>query len=287
MAARVAETDANVLITGENGTGKEILAREVHRISSRHDQVMMMVDLGAIAETLFESEMFGHEKGSFTDARESRTGKLEMADRGTLFLDEIGNLSLSMQSKLLNVIQNRQVIKVGSNIPKSIDIRLICATNSDLAQMVEEGLFRQDLLYRINTVVIEMPPLREREGDIDELAIYFLELTSAKYNKGDMKISTQALQKLNKYSWPGNVRELQHAIERAVILSNHSVLNNEDFILKTETGSMGSKRMTTLSEMEETMIKHSLEENQGNLTRAASQLGITRQTLYNKIRKYE
>jgi DNA-binding NtrC family response regulator len=287
MAGKVADTDANVLITGENGTGKELLAREIHRLSKRSGQVMVTVDLGAIPESLFESELFGHEKGAFTDARETRKGRFELAHGGTLFLDEIGNLSLPMQAKLLSALESLRITRVGGNLPIAIDIRLICATNSDLAGNVREGQFREDLLYRINTIVIEMPPLRKREGDIRELARFFLEKIARKYNRPCQEISPPALSRLDAYPWPGNVRELQHVIERAVILSRKAVLEPEDFILDMKAGPVGEPPPSTLREMERTLIEKCLEENRGNLTRAAHQLGISRQTLYNKIKMYQ
>ena len=286
MAARVAVTDANVLITGENGTGKELLAREIHRLSDRTGQVMVTVDLGAISESLFESELFGHEKGSFTDARETRKGRFELAHRGTLFLDEIGNLSLPMQAKLLSTLENRRITRVGGNLPIAIDIRLICATNSDLARRVQEGAFREDLLYRINTIVIEMPPLRDRGDDLGELAGFFLEKTARKYGRPCREISPPALAKLHAYPWPGNVRELQHVMERTVILSESQVLGPEEIILDMQRGPAEIKQEGTLKEMERALIERCLENNQGNLTRAAHQLGISRQTLYNKIKQY-
>jgi DNA-binding NtrC family response regulator len=287
MAEKVAATDANILISGENGTGKELLAREIHRMSGRKDQLMVTVDIGAIAETLFESELFGHEKGAFTDAKEERKGKFELAHKGTLFLDEIGNLPLPLQAKLLNVLQNRQITRVGGNIPIGVDIRLISATNADIPQMVKDGKFREDLLYRINTIVIEIPPLRKRDNDIPELVKYFLDKLVRKYGKPDMRISPAAMKKLSDYHWPGNVRELQHVIERAVILSNNSCLEKEDFILGSEVMSGIKTRLETLEEMERSMIVECLEKHNGNLSKAAKQLGISRQTLYNKINKYQ
>src|ERR1035437_8772366 len=219
MVRKVAKTEANVLITGENGTGKELIAQEIHRLSKKAGEVMVNVDMGAITETLFESELFGHIKGAFTDARENRPGKFEIADKGTLFLDEIGNLSFHLQAKLLTAIQNRQISRIGSNQIIPIDIRLLCATNKNLGNMVNEGLFREDLLYRINTIQIELPPLRDRGNDISILAEFFLKKYAYKYNKPSLKINQQAHEKLLKYSWPGNIRELQHTIEKAVILS--------------------------------------------------------------------
>jgi transcriptional regulator with PAS, ATPase and Fis domain len=245
------------------------------------------VDVGALSETLFESELFGHVKGAFTDARENRQGKFEIADKGTLFLDEIGNLSFHLQAKLLAVIENRQFSRIGSNQLIPTDIRLICATNRNLESMVKEGLFREDLLYRINTIQIELPPLRDRGDDIFILAEFFLKKYAYKYNKPSLKINQQAHEKLLKYSWPGNIRELQHTIEKAVILSESTVLKSDDFYLK-HTGQVNSmSSFTTLEEMEKQMIRQTLEKNNGNFTAAADQLGITRQTLYNRFKKSE
>jgi DNA-binding NtrC family response regulator len=230
MISKVAKTDANVLITGENGTGKELVAREIHRKSGRHRELLVTVDMGAIPEPLFESELFGHKKGAFTDAKEDRIGKFQLAHTGSLFLDEIGNLPLSMQSKLLAILQNHTITPVGSNQEVYIDIRLISATNSDLEQLVAQQKFREDLLYRINTIWIEVPPLRERGTDIELLAGYFLKYYEKKYRKSALKISTQAMHKLMKYPWPGNVRELQHMVEKAVILSDSGTFKPDDFI---------------------------------------------------------
>ncbi len=285
LVRKVAKTEANILITGENGTGKELIAQEIHRISERSKEVLVSVDMGAITETLFESELFGHVKGAFTDARESRPGKFEIADKGTLFLDEIGNLSFHLQSKLLAAIQNRQVSRIGSNQMIPVDIRLICATNKNLESMVNEGLFREDLLYRINTIQIEVPPLRERDDDILLLSEFFLKKYSVKYNKPSMRINQQAQDKLLRYSWPGNVRELQHTIEKAVILSEGSLLKPEDFFMRPVISSKQGRSDITLSDMETRMINHAIEKHNGNLSAAAEQLGITRQTLYNKIKK--
>jgi DNA-binding NtrC family response regulator len=285
MVRKVAKTDANVLITGENGTGKELIAHEIHRMSNRSQEVMVSVDMGAITETLFESELFGHVKGAFTDARENRPGKFEVADKGSLFLDEIGNLSFHLQAKLLAAIQNRQISRIGSNQTVPIDIRLICATNKNLESMVHEGLFREDLLYRINTIQIEVPPLRERGNDVLVLTDFFMKKYTAKYNKPLLKINQQAQDKLLKYTWPGNIRELQHTIEKAVILSEGNVLKAEDFFMRPVLSSRTGDTELTLEEMEKRMINLAIEKNNGNLSAAADQLGITRQTLYNKIKK--
>lgn len=285
MVRKVAKTNANVLITGENGTGKELIAHEIHRLSERSNEVLVSVDMGAITETLFESELFGHVKGAFTDARENRPGKFEVADKGSLFLDEIGNLSFHLQAKLLAAIQNRQISRIGSNQTIPVDIRLICATNKNLENMVREGLFREDLLYRINTIQIEVPPLRDRGNDVLVLADFFLKKYSSKYNKPSLKINQQAQEKLLKYTWPGNIRELQHTIEKAVILSEGNVLKAEDFFMRPVVSGRVSETELTLEEMEKRMINQAIEKNNGNLSAAAEQLGITRQTLYNKIKK--
>ncbi|HHU26212.1 MAG TPA: sigma-54-dependent Fis family transcriptional regulator, partial [Bacteroidales bacterium] len=230
LVAKVAKTDANVLITGENGTGKEVIARELHRQSLRHNEVMVSVDMGSLSETLFESELFGHVQGAFTDAKEDRVGKFEVAKGGTLFMDEIANLSLPLQAKLLAALQNREIVKVGSNKKIPIDIRLVCATNSDLNVLVREGQFREDLLYRINTIQVEIPPLRERVEDIPLLANFFLGIYSAKYNNPGLKFDNEVMEQMKRYAWPGNVRELQHAVEKAVILSEGDTLTQHNFI---------------------------------------------------------
>jgi DNA-binding NtrC family response regulator len=286
MVQKVAKTDANVLITGENGTGKELIAHEIHRLSARSREVLVSVDMGAITETLFESELFGHVKGAFTDARESRSGKFEIADKGSLFLDEIGNLSFHLQAKLLAAIQNRQISRVGSNQNVPIDIRLICATNKNLESMVHDGLFREDLLYRINTIQIEVPPLRERGSDILVLADFFLQKYATKYNKPNLKINQQAKDKLLNYTWPGNIRELQHTIEKAVILSEGNALKSEDFFMRPSVIEKVNESDLTLEEMEKRMISFSIGKNNGNLSAVAEQLGISRQTLYNKMKKF-
>lgn len=286
IVRKVAGTDANVLITGENGTGKELVAREIHNLSKRAGELMVSVDMGSITETLFESELFGHVKGAFTDAKEDRKGKFEIAQNGTLFLDEIGNLSLQSQAKLLSVLQNRYVVRVGSNKQIPIDIRLVCATNCDLIQMVREGRFREDLLYRINTIMIEVPPLRDRVDDIPILANYFLKVQCERYNKSSLKISTHALEKLANHNWPGNVRELQHSIEKAVIMSDSQVLKPSDFVFSSTSRSIIHDEMT-LEEMEKKMIFDSLKRYSSNMSIIAGKLGITRQTLYNKIKKFD
>jgi DNA-binding NtrC family response regulator len=286
IVRKVAGTDANVLITGENGTGKELVAREIHKLSKRAGELMVSVDMGSITETLLESELFGHVKGAFTDAKEERKGKFEQAHKGTLFLDEIGNLPLQSQSKLLSVLQNRYVVRVGSNKQIPIDIRLICATNCDLMQMVSEGRIREDLLYRINTIMIEVPPLRDRVDDIPILANYFLKVHCERYNKNLLKINTHALEKLANHNWPGNVRELQHSIEKAVIMSDSPVLKPSDFVFRTTSRSAVHNEMT-LEEMEKKMITECLKKYSNNMSQVAGKLGITRQTLYNKMNKYD
>jgi len=286
MIEKVAGTNANVLITGENGTGKEMVARRIHELSERCNELLVTIDMGSIAPTLFESELFGHKKGAFTDAREDRIGKFQLADRGTLFLDEVANLSLAMQSKLLVALESRTVIPLGSNKPVPIDIHLICATNGNLDEMVSNGLFRQDLLYRINTIRIEIPPLRERAEDIELLATFFLKKYEKKYHRNDLRLSSSAVSSLLKHHWPGNVRELQHAIEKAVILSDNNVLGAESFVFKN-TASKSVNTLQTLDEMEKQLINSALEKFNGNLTNVAKQLGVSRQTLYNKIKRYE
>jgi DNA-binding NtrC family response regulator len=282
---KVAKTDANILITGENGTGKELIAQEIHRLSNRANELLVMVDLASLTETLFESELFGHKKGSFTNAYDDRTGKFALAQNGTLFLDEIGNLPLHLQSKILSVLQTRAITPVGSNKEIPINIRLICATNKNLQQMVSNNLFRQDLLYRINTIHLELPALRERTGDIELLAHYFLQHYGRKYGKNDLKINAPALEKLCKYQWFGNIRELQHAIEKAVILCDGSIIKPDDFYFNQTIGNTHIEP-DTIEEMEKRMILNAMKKNSQNLSAAASLLGITRQTLYNKLKKY-
>jgi len=286
IVQKVAKTDANVLITGENGTGKELVARELHRKSHRNNEIMVTVDMGAIPDTLFESELFGHKKGAFTDAYEDRIGKIQLAEKGTLFLDEIGNLSLPMQSKILVALESRKIVPVGGNSPVPVDIRLISATNCNLDEMAVQQAFREDLLYRLNTIRIDVPPLRERGEDIELLSNFFLKCFESKYHKPILQISQQAFKKLNKYSWPGNIRELQHTIEKAVILSETGILKPDDFVFRSSARKIHGAPQT-LEEMERDLIEDALDRQNGNLTAAAEQLGISRQTLYNKIKRYD
>lgn len=286
---RVADTDANVLILGENGTGKELVARAIHKSSSRNDKSFVSVDLGSISETLFESELFGHVKGAFTDAKNHREGRFESAHNGTLFLDEIGNLSTPLQAKLLAVLQNRLITRVGSNKSLQIDIRLICATNMPIYDLVKENRFRQDLLYRINTIEVQLPPLRERVEDIPLLATHFLKIYSQKYKKNVYKLSDGAFTRMTKYHWPGNIRELQHAIERAVIMSGSTILQPEDLNL-TQTQDRDENNIMLdqyhLEEVEKILIRKVLTKYNGNITMAAGELGLTRSSLYRRLEKY-
>jgi len=286
--SKVAGTDANILILGENGTGKELVARALHRHSTRKDESFISVDLGSLSETLFESELFGHMKGAFTDAKTDRPGRFELASGGTIFLDEIGNLSLPLQAKLLTVLERREVTRVGANKPKPIDIRLISATNMGIKQMAAEGSFRQDLLYRINTVEIDIPPLRERAEDIPLLADHFLKIFSKKYNKKVGRLSPQVIKKLTAYSWPGNVREFQHVIERTLIMSDSTTLTEHDFHLSAHTQSAGELEIDSynLDDVERKIIEKVLKKHQGNVSKAASDLGLTRTSLYRRLEKY-
>ena len=287
LVEKVAATDANILITGENGTGKEMLAREIHALSARHRKEMISVDMGAITESLFESELFGHVKGAFTDAHTDRAGKFEAAHEGTLFLDEIGNLPYHLQSKLLTAIQSRSVVRVGSNEPIPVNIRLICATNCNLEEMVAKGKFREDLLYRINTIHIEIPPLRERKEDIIPLAERFIDRFCKQYDKGNILLSTGAQEKLRTYPWYGNIRELEHAVEKAVIINEDGILSEEHFHFPRKIAAPATETsVSTLEEMELQMIQKAIEKCNGNLSAVAAQLGITRQTLYNKMKKF-
>ena len=287
IVEKVAETDANVLITGENGTGKEMLAREIHALSNRYRKDMVTVDMGAVTETLFESELFGHKKGAFTDAHADRPGKFEVAEGGTLFLDEIGNLPYRLQSKLLTVLQSRTVVRVGSNEPISVNIRLICATNGNLDEMVAQGKFREDLFYRINTIHVEIPPLRERKEDIVPLAELFVQRFAKQYDKGQMILSDTARRKLQMHPWYGNIRELEHAIEKAIIISEGGILTDAHFHFpKKSLSPEKESAIETLEDMELVMIRKAIDKCGGNLSAVAMQLGITRQTLYNKMKKH-
>jgi DNA-binding NtrC family response regulator len=285
---KVAKTDANVLILGENGTGKELVARELHRKSKRTNEVFVSVDMAALSGSLFESEMFGHKKGAFTDANEDRAGRFEIASGGSLFLDEIGNLPMSIQAKLLTVLQNREITRIGTNNSIPIDIRLISATNKDIYTMVDSGTFREDLLYRLNTIQIELPPLRDRIEDIPILAKFFLKSYEKKYNKSNLKFSQLAISKLTKYQWHGNVRELKHTVEKAVILCNGDVIKPDDFFIHSKLKSK-TKDIESFSivENEKDLIRKALQKFKGNLKETAKQLGISRSTLYLKIEKYE
>jgi DNA-binding NtrC family response regulator len=283
---KVANTDANVLILGENGTGKEVIARAIHRRSIRANKLFINVDLGAIAENLFESELFGHTKGSFTDAKEDRAGRFEVANNGTLFLDEIGNLSLPLQSKLLTAIQNKEITRVGSNNSIPVNIRLICATNMPLKEMVDRNEFRQDLFFRINTVEIHIPTLRDRLEDIPLLANHFLKIYCKKYKKQNMKISADAFKKLKKYNWPGNIRELQHIIERTVIMNNSAVLTSQDFVLNISESTPTNQNNLNLEKIEKQTIENALKKHSFNVSAAAKELGLGRTTMYRKMTKY-
>lgn len=285
---KVAGTDANVLILGENGTGKELVARALHRYSLRKNETFISVDLGALSESLFESELFGHMKGAFTDAKADRPGRFELASGGTLFLDEIGNLSLPLQAKLLTVLERREVIRVGANRPTPIDIRLISATNMGIKQMAAEGGFRQDLLYRINTVEIDLPPLRERPEDIALLAQHFLKIYTKKYGRQISKLNASIIKKLTDYPWPGNVREFQHVIERTIIMSDSPTLSEHDFQLSAHGQVNEGFDLDTynLDEVERIIIEKVLRNNRGNVSKAASELGLTRTSLYRRLEKH-
>lgn len=286
---KVARTEASILILGENGTGKQLVAQEIHRQSLRADEVFIAVDMGAIAETLFESELFGHAKGAFTDAKEDRAGRFEMASGGTLFLDEIANLPLPLQSKLLAVLNDRRVTRVGTNTPIPIDIRLICATNMPIYDMVADGRFREDLLYRTNTVEIKLPPLRERTGDIALLVEHFLRIYARKYHKQVRGVRGAAIRMLEKHTWPGNVRELQHAVERAVIMNESEMLSPEDFFLKAPRAGQRGLALDSfnLDDVEKEVIRKVLARHGGNVSQAAKELGLTRASLYRRMQKYD
>lgn len=288
---KIAPTDANILILGENGTGKDLMAKAIHERSLRANKPFIKVDVGALTDTLFESELFGHKKGAFTDAREDRQGRFEDAEGGTLFLDEIGNISLHQQAKLLTVLQNRQVTRLGTNKPVDIDIRLICATNVSIQELANENRFRKDLIYRINTVEITMPPLRKRNNDIVLLAKHFAKIYAAKYLKPAMDFESAALQKLKTYNYPGNVRELQYSIERAVIMADDHVLKSDDLIFSVLESSVKDELINgddiQLSTLEKNAILRVIEKHNGNITRAAKELGLTRTALYRRLSKYD
>lgn len=287
---KIAPTDANILVLGENGTGKDLIAKAIHQQSMRADKPFVKVDVGALTETLFESELFGHKKGAFTDAREERVGRFEAAHKGTLFLDEIGNIPLHLQAKLLSVLQNRQVIRLGTNEPIPIDIRLICATNIPLTELANENRFRKDLVYRINTVEIMMPPLRKRGSDIVLLAKHFSRIYSNKYLKPVLDFDAHALEKLSNYHYPGNVRELQYTIERAVIMADADVLQAKDIIfspIESAPSMEDEISETKLSAVEKNTILRVIEKHNGNITRAAKELGLTRTALYRRLSKYD
>ncbi|MEQ8418316.1 MAG: sigma-54 dependent transcriptional regulator [Imperialibacter sp.] len=286
---KVAQTDANVLILGENGTGKELIARALHQKSLRKDKVFIGVDMGAITETLFESELFGHKKGAFTDAKDDRAGRFEAANGGSLFLDEIGNLSMQLQSKLLTVLQKREVVRLGTNKSVPVDIRLISATNMPIYEMVEESTFRQDLLYRINTVEIHLPSLRDRMDDIPLLCDHFIKMYCGKYRKPIKKMSPIALKKLQKYQWPGNIRELQHALERAIIMSDSNMLSPDDFFFlnqKAESKAEAEPETFNLDDVEKSVIQKAINRHGGNISKAAKELGLTRASLYRRMEKH-
>jgi DNA-binding NtrC family response regulator len=287
MVAKIAGTNASVLILGENGTGKEVVAREIHRLSERKSEIFMKTDLGALPESLFESELFGHTKGAFTDAKEERDGRFVIASGGTLFLDEIGNLPHGLQSKLLSALQNNEVYPVGSSLPRPVDVRIITATNMPLQEMMAEKTFREDLYYRINAIEIEIPPLRKRKEDIPVLSAFFLKLYSEQYRKGVLKLANSAMEQLKQHPWPGNIRELEHALEKAVILSESTTISH--ISLSTGPGSeliQSSPASLNLEENEKAVIARALREEQGNVSAAAKILGINRSTLYQKMKKY-
>lgn len=286
MIAKVAPTDANVLILGENGTGKEVTARTIHEQSQRSHKAFVHVDMGSITESLFESELFGHAKGAFTDAKTDREGRFEVANGGTIFLDEIGNLSLPMQGKLLNVLQRRIVTRVGEHKERPIDVRVLAATNADLSEMVSTGDFREDLLYRLNTLEILLPPLRARSKDVMLLADFFLKALGKRYNKDKIILSTEAQDLLLDYHWPGNVRELEHALERAVIMATGETIQASDLLLRSVPKKSHAHTTTNLEELERITIEEVIRQHNGNMSQVAKALGIGRTTLYRKIEKY-
>jgi two-component system response regulator HydG len=284
---RVAQTDTNVLILGENGTGKELAARAIHMKSERKNEVFLGVDLGSLSESLFESELFGHVRGAFTDAKEEKPGRFEIASGGTLFLDEVANIPPNLQSKLLSVIENRTVTRLGSNHPVPVDVRIISATNRDLDRMIVNHTFREDFLFRLNTIQIDLPSLRERIEDLPLLVNYFLEKLSEKYNRVPLRVSRSGMNKLMKHPWPGNIRELQHTLEKAVILTDDNMLMERDFLFKSVTHPEGNSGIRNLADKQKEFILETIRKNGGNISRSARQLNISRRTLYNKLKKYE
>lgn len=287
MIKKVAATNANVLILGENGTGKDLIARQIHRESKRSNELFITVDMGAISESLFESELFGYKKGAFTDAKEDRVGKIEATSKGSLFLDEISNLPLSLQAKLLRALQEKQITRLGSNKPIDVDIRLITASNKSIEKLINEGSFREDLYFRINTIEITIPPLRERREDIILIAEFYLKKYREKYEKPQLKLTQSAIEKLNDYHWPGNVRELKHSIEKAVILCNSNNLSTEDFFFKSYFEPIEESKSIKLYEIEKETIRKAIRMHNGNLSKVAKEMEISRTTLYKKIKKYE
>ena len=283
---KVAHTDANILITGENGTGKELIAREIHKKSKRANEIFVNLDVSALPENLLESELFGYVKGAFTDAKTDKPGKFELASGGTLFLDEIGNLSFTAQAKLLTVLQNREISRLGANYKIPIDIRLICATNKSIHQMVSQGDFREDLLYRINTIQVDVPPLRNRTGDIEILIAYFKNMYQKKYQRDELTIDSSVFTKLKQYNWPGNIRELQHVVEKAVILCEGNILKEDDFWYGNQERNLKTETLD-LFENEKRIIQKAINKHNGNYSNAAKELGVSRKTLYNKVKKYD
>ncbi|WP_028889134.1 sigma-54-dependent transcriptional regulator [Tenacibaculum ovolyticum] len=287
LANKVAPTDANILILGENGTGKYVFAKEIHLKSERKNAPFIHVDLGSLNENLFESELFGYVKGAFTDAHKDTIGRFELAKGGTIFLDEIGNLPLHLQSKLLTVVQNRKVTRLGEGNERAIDVRIICATNANVHEMVDEQTFRQDLLFRINTIELNLPPLRDRIGDVELLANHFLNKLNQKYRKKIDGFNKQALNGLKKYHWPGNIREIEHIIERAVIITDNTQIQTEDLHFSTKKLEASMSASLNLEETEKLLIEQALQKHQGNISRAAKDLGLTRAALYRRLEKYQ
>ena len=286
LVEKVADTQANVLLLGENGTGKYVIAKMLHQNSARKDNIFVHVDLGSLNENLFESELFGHAKGAFTDAKEDSLGRFELADEGTLFLDEIGNLPMHLQSKLLTVLQTKKVVRLGESKERTVNVRIICATNMDLHQMVAEQRFRQDLLYRINTMEIVLPALRERTGDVALLAHHFLEKNKRKYQKGRLQFSMEALNAMEKYHWPGNIREIEHIVERAVILSEENEIQESDLRFGPAVTPEETVKNLNLEATEKHLIQLALKKHTGNVSKAAKELGITRAALYRRMEKH-